>query len=421
MKTSLKKIKDCKMRLAVEVEAAQVESRRREVLGEFQKGANLPGFRQGKAPLDLVEKKFIKEIEEEVLKTLIPEVYHRAVLKHKTAPVALPAISEVKAERGKALSFTAEFEAEPEFSVKNYKGIKIKKVPVDVQEHDLEKGLNSLLESKAELVPPEEPRAVRQGDFILADIEIWQKGQYIPGKKGVLLAAEPNKTDDFCEKIVGAQLQESREITIEHSPEEKAKGLNGRKPLFKVWVRQIQEKKLPFLDDAFAKHFGQETVAELREHLRKDLARYKTSESQMQMKDELYEKLLSLVSLTVPEGLAEKQKERLLDQARTQYKRAGMPENRFEEDKARIQEEAKSKAGNQVKLYFILKKIADLEKIEVDELLLEQKLAALAEESKRPMDEVQRVFEEDLRESLREKATVDFLLANAKLEESSSR
>src|SRR3989338_1706670 len=179
MKTNLKKIRECKMRLSVVVDAKQVENCYQEILKSLQGEATLAGFRHGKAPLDLVEKKFTKEVREEVLKSLIPEAYHQAVLKHELAPVSLPSISPAAMERGRELTFEAEFETEPEFSLKNYKGLKIKKVPVEVRPEDFEKGLTALLESKAELVP-------------------------------------------------------------------------------------LQEKKLPSLDDAFAKKFGKETVEELK-------------------------------------------------------------------------------------------------------------------------------------------------------------
>lgn len=405
MKTDLKKIRECKMRLSVVIDAKQVESRYQEVLRGLQSQATLAGFRQGKAPLDLVEKKFVKEVHEEVLRSLIPEAYHEAVLKHEIAPVSLPSISPAKIKRGRELSFEATFETEPVFSLKNYKGIKIKKIPAKVHPEDLEKGFSSLLESKAELVPILEPRAVQKGDFIVSDIEVWQNDRYIPGKKGVLLAAWPNNSDDFYDKIIGAQLNEVREISVE------------QKPFFKVWVRQIQEKKLPTLDDVFAGQFGKKTVEELKGALQNDLSRHKISEAHRLMKDELYAQLLRLSNFGLPEGLVVKQQDRLLEQARNEYRRAGMPEARFEADKSRLSEEILVKARDQVKLYYILKKVADHEKIETDEIELERRLAAINEESKRPLDEVRRVFEEDLRESMREKQTVDFLLAHAKLED----
>lgn len=394
------------MRLSVEVESAEVEARYQEVLRGVQGQAVLAGFRQGKAPLDLVEKRYVREVEEEVLKSLVPEVYHRAVQKHKISPVSLPSISEIKLERGHSLKFEAEFETEPEFNLRNYKGIKIKKVSAEVLSEDLEKGMSSLRESRAEITPILEARAIQKGDLIVSDIEVWQDGQFIPGRKGVLLTAEPNGTDDFYDKVIGAQIDEAREISAEG------------KPLFKVWIRQIQQKKLPVVDEAFAKNFGRDTAEDLREALRKDLARYKASESRQVMKDELYSRLLESVKFEVPEGLVSKQKERLLEQARREYERMGSPPARFEADRSRLETETIGKSRDQVRLYFILKKIADQEKIEVDEIEIEKRLGALAEESKRPIEEARRVFEDDLRESMREKQTVDFLLANAKLEES---
>ena len=330
MKSNLKKIKDCKVLLEVEVEPDLVERRFQSVLKEFQKSAALPGFREGKAPLDLVEKKFVKEAEEEVLKTLIPEAYHQSVATHKVAPVTLPSISEIKLERGKKLTFQAEFEKAPEIQVKNYKGLKIKKISAEVKPDEIEKGIQSLLEAKAELLP---------------------------------------------------------------------------------------EKKCPDLDDAFAQGFGKSSVEELREAVRKDVASYKAQESVSKMREELFEKLLSLSSFSVPERLVERQKQHLMDQLRSQFHRRGLPESQLDSEKNRLEADAQTRAHRQVQLYFVLQKISELEGIEGDEMEVERRLQALVEQSKQPIEEVRHTFEEDIRDSLREAKTVEFLLANAKLEE----
>ncbi len=417
MKSSLKKIKDCKVRLTVEVEAERVENRYKEVLRDFQKAANLPGFRGGKAPVDMVEKRYAKEAEDETLKALIPEAYHQCVVEAKLTPVTLPSISDVKFVRGQKLTFAAEFDQEPEFKLKDYKGIKIRKVSAEVETDDVQKGIQSLVESRAELMPIALSRPVQKGDFLVSDIEVYQDGKYTPGKKGVLLYAEPNPEDDFFDKVIGANVDEVREISADVSAADKAKGIVGRRPFYKVWIRAIKEKKLPELDEAFAKSFGMESVEALHEAVRKDLARHKAGESQSKMKEELFSKLLELAEFTVPDTLVAKQAERLLDQARRRYQQMGAPEDRFEAEAEGMKDEIQAKAVEQVKLYFILQKVAELEGIGEDEMELEQRLSALAEESKRPMEEVRRVFEDDLRESMREKKTVDFLLANAKFEE----
>ena len=417
MKASVKKLKDCKIKLVVEVEPELVESRFQEVFRDFQKAANLPGFRAGKAPTDLIEKKFSKEAHEEVLKSLIPEVYHRSVVSQKLSPVSLPAIADIQMERGKKLAFSAEFEVSPEFSLKNYKGIKINKPPMDVSSEDLEKGMASLLESRAELVEISLVRPVAKGDFIVADVELWKDGSYEPSRKGVLLFVESHESDDFLEKITGAQIGEVRDISIDPTDEEKKQGLIGRKPAYKIWVRGIKEKKMPALDEEFAKSFGKESAEELREAIRKDIANHKKSESFEKMKHELFDRLLGLVKFELPEELLEKQKNKLIDQAKQRYAQMGMVNGKAQEALKGVEEEAASKAKEQLRLYFILQKVAELEHIEADEIELVKKLEALADESKRPLDEARRVFEDDLRESMKETQTIDFLLANAKLEE----
>jgi trigger factor len=417
MKSNVKRAEACKVRVTVEIEPERVETRYEEVLKDFQKQAVLPGFRQGKAPFEMVEKKYGREAEEELLKSIIPEAYHQAVTAQKISPVSLPKISDIKMERGKKLTFTAELEEAPQFNLKNYKGIAISRHSSEVLEEDVEKGLLSLRESKAELVPIIEPRPIQKGDFISTDIEIWKDGQYVPGRKGALLLVEPNPQDDFYDKVVGSRVDEVREISTDPTEEEKRQGIVGRKPLYKFWIRGIHEKRLPDLDETFARIFGKETIEELRQQVHKDIAGMKRDESYGKMKEELFRRLLGLASFPLPESLVEKQKERLLEDTRRHYERMGVPAQRFEEEKAKLEPEAAKKAREQVTVYFILQKVADLEGIEADEALLESRLQQLGEESKRPLEEVRHVFQEDLRDSMREAKTIEFLLANAKLQE----
>ncbi|OGW84198.1 MAG: trigger factor [Omnitrophica bacterium RIFCSPHIGHO2_02_FULL_51_18] len=417
VKSHMKKLKDCKICMSVEVEAKLVENRFQEVLRDIQRAATLPGFRQGKAPMELVEKQYTNEVYEEVLKSLVPEAYHQSVTTHKVSPVSLPSISNIKMTRGSALSFAAEFENAPEFNLRNYKGLKILRAPVQVASEDVEKGLASLLEARAEFVPVLESRAVREGDILLTDIEVWKGGQYLEGRKGAALSVKPNATDDFFDKVVGAEAGHSVEVSMEPTEEEKRQGVVGKKPMYRITVREIQEKRLPVLDDELAKGFGKESAEALKEAIRTDVAGYKQSESYESMKEQLFEKLLSRVSFELPRGLVQKQKEKLVEQSRRQLEKFGVPSDQREILEKKLQDAADVKAARQVRLYFILQKVAELEDIHADESDLENRLRALVEESGRPLEEVRSVFEEDVRESMKEKKTVEFLLANAKLEE----
>lgn len=406
MKVSVKKAKDCKVQMSVEVDRDTVESRYREILRDFQKQAHLPGFREGKAPADLVEKRFADQAREEMLKSLIPEIYHESVRSQKVAPVSLPKISGVQYTRGQKLSFSAEFEEAPVVTIKNYKGIKLKREASDLTPEEVEKGLQSLLDSRAEFVALEEPRAVKPHDVVMADIELWQKDHFEAGRQDILLSVEPSDEDDFFTKIVGAAAGETREI------------LKAGQPFSRVHVKEIRKKVVPALDEAFAKSLGQENVESLREALRKDLAAYKHSQSVEKMKSELFQKLLAMVDFPVPESLVTKQKERLIADTEKQIARAGLNDAGRQETLDKIGPESVVRAREQIKLYFILQKISEAEHIKADEIELEKRLQAMAHQSQRPLEEVRRVFEEDLRESLAEKQTVDFLIANARFEES---
>ena len=405
MKVSVKKVKDCKVQMTVEVEADTVESRYQEVLRDFKRQAQLPGFREGKAPAELVEKRYAEQAREELLKSLIPEVYHQSVRAQKVSPVSLPKISDVQYARGQKLSFSAEFDEVPVVSVKNYKGIKLKRGTTQVSEDEVEKSLQSLLESRAEFTPVLEARAVQPGDVVRADIEMWREGRFTPGRQGALLSVASNDDDDFFAKIVEAHVGESREV------------LRGGQNFSRVHLREILLKKLPALDDEFAKAMGRDNLDSLREAVRTDLSSYKHSQSLEKMKTELFEKLLSQASFAVPESLVEKQRERLVVDTRSHYQRQGMPSQQWEQESAKVEADAQSRAKEQIKLYFILQKIAELESIEADEIELDRRLQALAGQSQRPVDEVRRVFEDDMRDNLRETKPVDFLIANAKFEE----
>lgn len=404
MKVNLKRAKDCKVQMQVEVDADTAEGRYLEVMRDFQRAAQLPGFREGKAPIELIEKRYQDQAREEVLKSLIPEVYHRSVQAQKVSPVSLPKISDVKYQRGQKLIFNAEFEESPNVSVKNYKGLALKRVSSEVSADDLEKGVQSLLESRAIFDPVLEVRPVKQGDFIVVDIEVWKDGVYTPGKNGMLLSVEPGAEDDFFDKVLGANVEDTREI------------VRQGQPFTRIKVKGIRKKNVPALDDALAKSLGKETADEVREAIRKELAAYKHADSLEKMKQELFQKLLKMANFSLPESLVEQQKGRLLEQTRRRYAQMGIAEEGWKEELPGLEEEMVQKSKEQVKLYFILQKVSEIEKIEPDEIEIEQKLKALGEQSARPIEEVRRVFEDDLRESSREKMTVDFLIANAKFE-----
>lgn len=412
MKFQLKKIKDCRHSLKVEVEPARIEARFDEVLKEFQKKATLKGFREGKAPLDLVKATFAKEADEEVVKSLVGETYYACVRESKITPVGLPDIKDLKMERGKRLSFTAEFDGVSDFSVRSYRGIKLVRKKEAVTDADLDKTLAGLRETRAELEAVALIRPVQEGDVVRCDVEVHKEGAYKPAQRGVLIAVDRSRTHaDLCGQITGVQVDETREITADFSEEEKAQGLIGRKPLYRLTVREIQTKKLPAADDAFAATFGKTTIDELKTEIRRDMELMRQHESDERLRSEIYEILLKANDIVVPESLVLRQRDRLLEQAGMSASANG------ERQVAAIDAEALDKARKQVKLYFILEKIADAERIEPADEEVQEEIRRQAERSGQSADEVREMYEEDIYQNLRHAKTTDHLLSHANVRE----
>ena len=155
MKSSIKKLKNCKHALEVSLPAEKVKEAFDVVYGDIGKYASVPGFRQGKAPRDLLELHYSKTAREEVLKKLIPETYEKILEEHKLDPIGYPDVTDVKLDIKEGFSYKASIETRPDINLKNYKGLKLKKKSTDVKEEDLVKNMEALREMHAQNVPKE--------------------------------------------------------------------------------------------------------------------------------------------------------------------------------------------------------------------------------------------------------------------------
>lgn len=421
MKHQVKKIKNCKYQVKIEVDDKTIESRFEEVFREFQKQARLKGFREGKAPMDLVRATYAAEAEQEVIKSLVSESYYSAIRDSKLFPVGSPSVTDLKLERGKKLSFTAEFETAPQFNVKNYKGVRVAKPEAAVTEEDVTKALERIRETRAELEPVVIIRPIQEGDVLRCDVEVAEAGgAFKPARKDALFAVDTKGADaDVAGQLIGANAGETRDITGEFSEAEKASGLVGRKPLYRIAVKEIQTKKYPELDDAFASTLGKPTLEELKAEIRTDLVRLRDEQTKDRMKQEIFGELLKANDLELPESLVERQKERIIGEVRGRAqggRENGHSAPKSEEEAKHLNEldsKALERAREQVKLFFILEKIAEQEKIEPSADEVEARVRELAAQTGRPEQEIREALQDDIYQNLKQSKTSEYLLANA--------
>src|SRR3989344_1785976 len=171
MRTKAKAIEECATLFEIAIPKETIAKAFEEVYEEISKVANIPGFRAGKAPRDLVKKHYSQNAKEEVLKRMIPHAYKHALEEHKIAPIGLPEISDVVFAEDEELSFKAKVDTRPKFKLKEYKGIKIDKKKISINDEDVEKTLASLREINAKYVPPQDDRPVAMGDYLICDME----------------------------------------------------------------------------------------------------------------------------------------------------------------------------------------------------------------------------------------------------------
>ena len=351
MKSSIKKLKNCKHCFEVSLPAEKVKEAFDEVYSGIGKYASVSGFRQGKAPRDLLELHFSKTAREEVLKKLIPETYEKIMEENKLEAIGYPDVSDVKLDIKEGFSYKASIETRPEINLKNYKGLKLKKKGAEVNEEDLAKNLEYLRELHSQNVP----------------------------KEG---SAE-------------------------------------------------KEKVLPKLDDEFAKDLGFENLDKLKGAVRENLKVKLEEESAGDLEAQIISKLLDAMDFEVPETLVNSEKERLMKDAdmRIKYMEAIQkkenPDKKFtleEKDKKELEENAYKQAVRQVKAFFILDKIAQVEKIYLKEEELDRHIEAMAAQYKKTKDEVRGYLEkghamDELAVNMRNKKVMEFLLKEAKVED----
>jgi len=271
----------CRKLIRVEVDAPSVDAAFDRVTAEFRREARFPGFRPGKAPLELVTRTYSKQIEEEVKRKLISENYRKAVEDQKLQVVSKPDIEEIQFGRGQALQFAATVETAPEFTLPEYKGIPIRREVKLVSDADVEHALNVLREQQATY--SDVARPVQMGDFVvvnysgtsdgkpLTDIAPTARGLTQKNNSWLHMATPDPFIPGFTEQLVGAQAGERRTVTVDFPGDFVAPQLAGKKGVYEVEILQVKEKVLPELTEELAKSYRAENLEKLREGVKRDL------------------------------------------------------------------------------------------------------------------------------------------------------
>jgi len=373
----------CRRQLELEIPGPEVEKTTERVARDLARVARVPGFRPGKAPVSLIRRRFAEEIKGEVLEKLLPEHLEKAVTEQKLSIVTRPQVDQVDWVEGGGVKFRAWFEVLPEFQLGEYKDLTIELPAMDIAEADVGRALEQMRERAANYAPIE-GRPAHDGDYaVLNVVGIPADGGAPIRSENVLVHIGGEETvEGFTQNLRGAKPGEEKRFDVTYPAEMPDPRLKGKTVSYTVNVLELKEKKLPVLDDAFAKDVSKAaSLEELRGQLREQMEKARDRRREELVKEKILSALLSRHNFPVPEALVEQQMDsRLRNMVRALVAQGTDPRG-VNVDWAALRARQRAPAVDDVKGEILLDRIGTAEKIEVTDEELEKELAHAGEHS----------------------------------------
>jgi trigger factor len=424
MKTELIDVGACKKSLDIEIPQDVVEKEIAQIAQEFARQARVPGFRPGKAPTAVVKTRYREEIVSEMMKHLMPKYAGEAIDERKLEIVQAPHFESIDYAAGQPLRFKAVFEVYPALDITNYDGIPAQEVSVKVEDSEIEASLKKLQEDMAELVPVEEGRPIKEGDFAEISFNGLIQGSDEPpviGQKAVAEIGGRTTLKEFSENLLGAKAGEEKTFMVQYRPDYPEPKLAGKTIDYKVTIEAVKQKEVPELNDEFAQRLGDyKTIDDVNANIRKNLEKRKHENAHEELREKLLEWLENNNEFELPESLVERQLQIRGQRLIRDLSRQGIHPERLDVDWGKIREDQHRQAVRDVKGSLILDHISGKENITVTDEEIEAEIEKIANETDRPKEKVREVLSRDsglerLRGQIRNKKTLDLLQEKARI------
>lgn len=430
MKVSVKDLGPCRRQVSITVEKETVDAEFATVAKEFAEHARLPGFRKGKAPTAIAERKFSSEIKEEAKARLIPDAYRKAIEQEGLKAISIVGVSDVSLERGKPLSFAATIDVAPSFKLPRYKGISLKGKPSQVTEEQVDGAIRQIRENMATFLDAGE-RPVQGSDMVQVDYTAECEGKPVSelvksapmlgkAKKFWLLIDRNEAVPGLPEGLVGAKVGETRDVSVRFPVDHRFKELAGKTAKYTVSVSGIRQRVLPEMNAEFFKKAGVADEKELRVRIRENLVRNAEGEEKKRLKGEVISFLLENTRIDVPDSIVEMETRRVVQDVVRGSVARGVPAEDIESKQQDIMASAAKTSHERVKLSYILDRIAEDEKVEVQDSEINEAMKSMA--ARHGVDPVMFKAEMEKREeidgikrAIQAEKTLDVLLSQAKV------
>jgi trigger factor len=433
MKVEVEKQGGSVSKLQIELRPEEVAKEWDSIANSFARFAKIPGYRPGKAPRAVIDKRFRKEIQDELTKKLVSKSYHDAIDQEKLRVASLTNIEDVQFGEDKSMRFRATVVTAPEFELPDYKNILVQLPDTKVSESEVEEALERLRDQSAEFADVPE-RGVQVDDFAVLDFEGSVENKPISevapqasknlqgGKKFWLHVAPENFLPNFCEQLVGLKPGETRLVIVEFPAEFPVKELAGKKADYAVTLREIKEKVLPPVDDALAgKLVPGKTLADVRRIVEHDIEHAKQHDAERAKEAQVMKYLHEHIQFDLPPALLQNETRRALAELVQRNRERGVTDEMLKEKEKELIEGAAGLAANRLKTNFILHRIAEDENIHVTKEDIDHRIRQEAGRYDISPDKMRKELQQkealdDLAEQILLGKTLDFLRANVSIE-----
>lgn len=423
MKIEIEEISPCSKQLKIEVPVELYTKEEKKAYHELSKKVKIPGFRKGKVPLSYLQKLYYDRVRTDVLNKIIPESYYKAVEEKDLKPIGSPRLANVSHKKNSPVTFTATIDIIPPFEIKKYEGMEFSKKIVKITEEDIANELNYIRDRYATYEEVPDSRPAEEGDLVIIDFKGFINGSPFQGgesKNFPLVIGSKSLLEEFEKGFIGMNKNEEKEISVTYPAEYSNKELANKKVDFKVKINEIKIKKLPEVDDKFIKdEMGKDkTLNELKEEIRQHQEKREKLAADSTLRTNVLSKLIEINPIEIPQVLIEDQINYMVEDFKQRMRLRGIKDGDLKIDKENFRKDA----VQIIKGELIQQKISELEKVELSNEEIEQKLGEFAAEKKMDKEKAKISMQKDssydtFLANLRRKKTMDVILAKLKIEE----
>jgi trigger factor len=410
----------CRRELELEIPAEEIFKASEKVAKEFAKMARVPGFRPGKAPISLIKRRFAEDIKSEVLQNLVPETVEKALAEQKLTPVSQPQVDKLEFNEGQPVKFRASFDVLPEFTLANYRKLEIEMPEMNLTDEDVTKALAEM-QQRAAAFTPVEGRAVQNDDFVQVKLDGTPEGGGEPLQaESVLCHVGAEETmEPFNENLRGANVGDHKNFDVNYPADYPDAKLAGKLFHYSVDVLGIKTKKLPELNDEFAKDVSDATsLDELKTKIRESLEHERDHRQKDLQREKVIGELVKLHDFPVPESLVEHQMDVRLERVVRSLAQQGVDPRAVNIDWVSLRRRQEDRAKDDVKAELVIDRIATEEKIDVTDEEIDHELEHMASHSGESAEVIRARLTKQggldrMKAKLRSDKTIDWLAQNA--------